>query len=71
MTKKEAKKLNVGEYVTWQEEMQFTTPQAVAASTGEVIEKGYNAFKVKWGDGLIAIYHNDDAPQIKQIHALS
>lgn len=71
MTKKEATKLQVGDYVTWREEMQFTTPQAISASTGEVIERGYNAIKVKWGDGVVGIYRHDDAPQMKHIHALA
>jgi len=67
MTKKQASKLKVGDYVTWREEMQFTTPQAIAASTGDVIETGYSAFKVRWGDGLVAQYKNEFAAHIHRL----
>lgn len=67
MTKRQALSLKVGDFVTWQEEMTFTTPTAIAASTGEVIEKGYNAFKVKWGDGVVAAYKNDMAQHVHRL----
>lgn len=64
MTKRQAAKLNVGDYVTWQEEMQFTTPQAISASTGEIVEIGYAQFKVRWGDGLEVVYRKAECPNV-------
>ena len=70
MTKAQAKKLKVGDRVTWKndDDMFYTTTQGILASTGEVVEKDYARFKVRWGDGVEAAYLNDFVPQLNCIH---
>lgn len=73
MTKAQAKKLKVGDRVTWKndDDIFYTTTQGILASEGEIVETGYNRFKVKWGDGVVAQYLNDFVPQLKCINVLT
>ena len=34
---------------------------------GEVIELGYNAFKVRWSDGVYTIYNKNDEEVLKEV----
>ena len=71
MNTKQARALKVGDRVTWREPsgMVLTTHAANVASGGEVIQKEYSGFKVRWDDGLECAYRFVHADTIHRAEA--
>lgn len=59
VTKKEAERVKIGDKMKW-------TGEGEPAG-GEVVEVGYNAFKVRWEDGIHQIVGFNDPGALKDV----
>lgn len=55
MTRAEAKRLKVGDRLTWRDAYSPKVKEP-AEIGGAIVERGYGAFKVRWDDGLEVAY---------------
>jgi hypothetical protein len=55
MTAEESKTLKVGDRVTWKYDQ---------ADAGKVIETGYHAVKIEWGNGQVGIIDHRDMQSV-------
>lgn len=59
MSRKEAERAKIGDKMEWIGEGE--------PCEGEVVEVGYNAFKVRWQDGIHMIFGFTDAETLKSV----